>query len=194
MASGSEVPTGSLKDPLHSISFYIGRAHYAYVALLKRLLAEEGVDAHVRPGMGHILFALFEDDDLIIRDLAHRVQLAASTMTGMLTRMERGGLVVRTRDADDGRAMRVQLTPLGRSLEEPCRRVLAKLNDILEAPMTSQEVARLKNGFATVVLQLRRMERRLAHAPRGLGRSPSPRSPDCSCSPRSRGAKRPSGP
>ena len=51
------------------MSFYLGRAYYAYVGLLERVLANHDLDGHLRPGMGHVLFALFEQDDCIIRDL-----------------------------------------------------------------------------------------------------------------------------
>ena len=46
---------------------YCGRAYYTYVGLLEKMLAEAGLKKHVQPGMGHILFVLFADDDLTIR-------------------------------------------------------------------------------------------------------------------------------
>lgn len=153
-------------DSLGSISFYLGRVYYAYVALLQRLLAETGLDAHVQPGMGHILFALFDQDDIIIKDLAQRVQLSPSTMTGMLKRMERARLIERRSDGTDGRAVRVHLTPLGRSLEGPCRRLLKKLNRLLEAPMNKQELAQVERSLENMVSHMRQLEQRAARAAR----------------------------
>lgn len=51
------------QDALSALSFYIGRAYYNYIGLLSRLLKE---------CMGHILFALFERDNLVIKGLAQR--------------------------------------------------------------------------------------------------------------------------
>ena len=69
----------STDDPLDQIVWSIGRAYYAYVGLLERVLAETGLDRHVRPGMGHILFALFEEDGRNIKEIAARTQLSGST-------------------------------------------------------------------------------------------------------------------
>ena len=46
-------------SPLEEAYFFISRAFYAYVGYLERLLEELGLDEHLRPGMGHVLFALF---------------------------------------------------------------------------------------------------------------------------------------
>jgi DNA-binding MarR family transcriptional regulator len=146
--------------PLDQVIFHLGRAYYAYVGLLELLLAETGLDRHVRPGMGHILFALFEEDDRSIKDLAARVQLSGSTMTDLLSRMERGGLVARHRDDKDGRVVRVLITPLGRSLEPRCRSVMGQLNDVLSAGMGEQDVARTRQLLGRLIATVRAEERR----------------------------------
>ena len=92
---------GQGKDPLDTVTFFIGRAYYNYVGMLERLLVEEGLYNLVRPGMGHILFVLFQTDDCIIKEISKRVQLSSSTMTGLLDRMVRAGLVTKRRDDAD---------------------------------------------------------------------------------------------
>jgi DNA-binding MarR family transcriptional regulator len=139
-------------DPLDQLIWFIGRAYYAYIGLLERLLAETGLDEHLRPGMGPILFALFEQDDRSIKEIAARVQLSYPTLTGVLVRMEQQGLVERQRDAADGRVVRVHLTPLGRSLEPRCQQVVSVLADVLQEGM----------GDADVVLT-KRLLQRLTH-------------------------------
>src|SRR6516162_5985987 len=99
-------------DPLDQLIWYLGRAYYTYVGLLEQVLAETGLDRHVRPGLGHVLFTLFEQDERSIKDIAARSQLACSTLTGLLDRMESAGLIERRRDREDGRIVRIRLTPL----------------------------------------------------------------------------------
>jgi MarR family transcriptional regulator, transcriptional regulator for hemolysin len=50
------------------------------------------------------------------RDLAKDLRIEGATLTRHLDRMERDGLIVRTRDPDDRRQMRVDLTPEGREV------------------------------------------------------------------------------
>ncbi|WP_211267114.1 MarR family winged helix-turn-helix transcriptional regulator [Nonomuraea candida] len=61
-------------------------------------------------------------------ELGATLGLAKSSLTGLVDRTERNGLVERTPDPDDSRAVRVALTPRGAGLAEKfyaetCRRV-----------------------------------------------------------------------
>lgn len=69
----------------------------------------------VYPGQPPVLFRLCEQDGLSQRELAQRVRLTPATLTVMLTRMEKTGLVERRPDAKDQRITRVYLTDKGRS-------------------------------------------------------------------------------
>jgi len=50
------------------------------------------------------------------RHLAKDLRIEGATLTRHLERMERDGLIVRTRDPDDRRQMRVELTPKGHEM------------------------------------------------------------------------------
>jgi MarR family transcriptional regulator, organic hydroperoxide resistance regulator len=131
-------------EPLHQIAFYIGRAYYSYVGWLETLLTKSGLDQHLRPGMGQILCALYRDDDLSIKQIATQTQLSQSTLTGMLVRMERAGLIDRRRDERDGRLVRIRLTRLGRSLEADFFKVAKEVNEAFLAGLGKTEVARAR--------------------------------------------------
>ncbi len=150
----------SADDPLDQIVWYIGRAYYAYVGLLERVLAETGLDRHVRPGMGHILFALFEEDGRSIKDIAARTQLSGSTLTGMLARMEKAGVIGRRRDDEDGRVIRVRLTPLGRSLEPRCRLVIGTLGEVFHAGMGAKDALHAKRLLRRLTETMRTEDQR----------------------------------
>lgn len=70
--------------------------------------------AGVYPGQPPVLFRLDEEDGLRQRDLADRIHLAPATLTVMLGRMEKSGLVERRPDEHDQRVSRVYLTDKGR--------------------------------------------------------------------------------
>ncbi len=51
--------------------------------------------------------------DLSLSDLSDRIRAQNSTVTGIIDRMEREGLVVRTRSSEDRRVVHIQLTEKG---------------------------------------------------------------------------------
>jgi DNA-binding MarR family transcriptional regulator len=139
---------------------YIGRAYYNYKLLLERTLRELELDGTVSPGMGHILFTLFEREGCIIREIAEKTRLSFPTITVVLQRMKKAGLVELRPDPDDGRAVRVRLSELGRSIEPRCWRVVRRLNAVLEKGLSRKDVAVAKRALARMVENMREDEAR----------------------------------
>ena len=158
-ARGSSVEEAGVPSALDEISFYLGRAYYNYVGVLRRILADVGLDEHVVPGMGNALFVLFERETCIIRDIAERTRLSLSTLTGILRQMERKGLIKRQRDKNDGRAVRVRLTPLGDSLRARCFEVTARLKAVLESGLSEEEVRLFKRMMAGMIESMKQAEK-----------------------------------
>lgn len=65
-----------------------------------------------------VMLVLWEQDNLTVGDICHRLRLDTNTLTPLLQRMEREGLVVRKRGLVDGRQTIVTLTKKGKRLEE----------------------------------------------------------------------------
>jgi DNA-binding MarR family transcriptional regulator len=87
------------------------------MAAVRRL---RGRDTH-RPGelsfaQYHLLFGLFEHDELSSRDLAAAAELTPATVTQMLDSLVAMGLVERTRSTADRRVVICRLTSRGREL------------------------------------------------------------------------------
>ena len=65
-----------------------------------------------------VLMVLWERDNQPVNDIAHRLTLETNTVTPLLQRMEKQGLVVRRRGENDKRQQIVSLTLKGQELEE----------------------------------------------------------------------------
>lgn len=65
-----------------------------------------------------VLLVLWEKDDQPVNDIAKRLYLETNTMTPLLQRMEKEGIVVRARGEKDARQMIVTLTEKGRTLQD----------------------------------------------------------------------------
>ncbi len=59
-------------------------------------------------------------DGRTIGAIAHRLSLESSTVTPLIKRLEVAGLLVRERDPQDERQVRVSLTPAGRDMRDRC--------------------------------------------------------------------------
>lgn len=65
-----------------------------------------------------VLMVLWENDCQPVNDIAHRLLLETNTVTPLLQRMEKQGIVVRQRGKEDKRQQIVSLTEKGKALEE----------------------------------------------------------------------------
>ncbi len=70
-----------------------------------------------------VMMVLWEKDNQLVGDICQRLKLDTNTLTPMLQRMEKEGLVIRTRGIADGRQTLVSLTKKGLHLEEQAKDV-----------------------------------------------------------------------
>ncbi len=133
---------------LNQLGFLLGRAYYTYIGFLERFIADEGLDEHVKPGMGSLLFALYREDDRTITEISVELQVAKSTMTGMIGRMKDAGLVTIVADKHDGRVTRLRLTELARSIEQRCVRLAQRVEKLLCRDFQDVEQKRLRTSLA----------------------------------------------
>lgn len=108
----------------------LAQAAFATMAVLNRVSAEHEVSLTQLRVLG-----ILRDRRLRMTALAEYLGLEKSTMTGLVGRAERRGLLRRARGGDDGRAVEVFLSPAGAELAEhgyaQVRRSLAPLTDAL---------------------------------------------------------------
>ena len=71
-----------------------------------------------------VLMVLWEQDIQPVNDIAHRLLLETNTVTPLLQRMEKLGLVIRKKGTQDKRQQIVSLTDKGKALEEQAYRLI----------------------------------------------------------------------
>jgi MarR family transcriptional regulator, transcriptional regulator for hemolysin len=77
--------------------------------------------------------------------LARALHIEGPTLTRHLDGLEEAGLVVRRREADDRRAVRVELTDAGRAKHAELRRAVIAFDKRLRAGLTDNEIAQLRD-------------------------------------------------
>jgi MarR family transcriptional regulator, organic hydroperoxide resistance regulator len=119
------------------------KAHRGSVA---EHLAELGLHA----GQEMVLIELFEQDGLRGGELAERLGVEPPTVTKMLRRLEKCGLVERRQDPRDARSFRVYLTVEGRSLEVALARCWERVEERTFAGMSIEERRTFRRLLAKV--------------------------------------------
>jgi len=95
-----------------------------------------------------VMLALWERDDVPVRDIGERLFLDSGTLTPLLKRLEAAQLIRRTRSTADERQVLVALTSQGQALRERARTVP---QSILAASACSiAELSAMKNDLVAL--------------------------------------------
>jgi DNA-binding MarR family transcriptional regulator len=141
------MPPETLGSALHALS----RSHRVRLAAL---LAPHGIHA----GQDVLLLAIWETPGLRQAALATRLGVEPPTVTRMLQRLERSGMVERRADPHDARALRVHPTPRSRLLEGTVRRAWAALDEMLVSELGEHAAEQLRRLATAGAAALRKDE------------------------------------
>ena len=144
MAVGSRRLSGA------NLGFLLAKASQRWNELLASGFAERGF-AEVRPSYGSVLLPLFEEDGLRMGQIAEHARLSKQTMTTMVRLCERHGLVVRHRDANDGRAFRIYLTDRAKTFRPVAEEVLRELDDLVLTALGERKQTALARALKGVM-------------------------------------------
>jgi DNA-binding MarR family transcriptional regulator len=118
------------------------RLHGLLIELMRRRslrdpLAASCAELDLSAPQVHTILALGHVGALAMGDLARRVAVTEKTVTGLVDRLERDGLVDRVRDDADRRVIHVALTPRGealaRRMDAEVLQALTRLVGLLDA-------------------------------------------------------------
>ncbi len=98
----------------HSLPMLLLRAREACMTRFRPLLSSHGLTEQ----QWRVIRALAEVNGLESKELAERTLILKPSMTGIIDRLERDGLVVRKKDKDDGRKTCIWMTRKARRLYE----------------------------------------------------------------------------
>ncbi len=126
--------------------FNLGLAHRKLLRAFEDALAPLGLTV----AQAHGLSALYCQDGLLAKDLARELSVDAGTLTPMLDRLEKQGLVTRCPYPEDRRATRLCLTERAHRLRPSIEAALTDASTRLAAKFTPEE-------FETLMALVRRL-------------------------------------
>ena len=91
-----------------------------------------------------VLYCLWENDKKSPKEIAERLKLENSTISGILERMEKKGLIKRMISKEDRRFIQIMLTEKGAALEEDVLAAVDKVNEEVMSVFSKEECENLK--------------------------------------------------
>lgn len=133
--------------------FYISKIKQIQGRIFERLLAEQGIE-EFNGAQGRILFVLWNNDDIPIKELSEKTGLAKTTLTGMLDRLEAQELTVRSYSQEDRRTVRIKLTQKARKLQKKYSKVSRQMNEIFYKGFSDEEIFAFEASLGKVLENL----------------------------------------
>ncbi len=127
--------------PIRSfVGFQLVQAHRAHHKKAEEQLGKLGL----RAGQEIILMMLWAEEGLTQARFVEQLGVEQPTISVVLQRMEKAGLLSRHQDSQDGRVWRVYLTAKGQALEEPVMQIWQHLEKQLLNSFTEAEQSLLR--------------------------------------------------
>ena len=121
-------------------------------AMIQDVCATASAEQNLTPQQAQLM-CVVGDDPLSMVQLGAHLRIGKSSMTGLVHRAERAGLIERRPDPLDGRSTLIALTPEGRRINDAFRRVVGQRIDEITATLPVEERNSLAAALSTVVLK-----------------------------------------
>lgn len=107
-----------------------------------------------------VLLVLWEKDKQPVCDIGKRLLLDTNTMTPLLQRMEKAGLITRTRGKEDTRQRIVALTKEGKALYEQAEQIPQCMRKAITIePDEEEEIARMIPPLDKLIEELKKLNK-----------------------------------
>ena len=137
--------------------FLIGQIKQIQARVFNQLLQQAGIE-EFNGAQGRILYVLWQEDGLIIREIANRTGLAKTTLTSMLNRMEEQGFIMKTQSTD-GRQSCIQLTQKARDLSDKYDEVSNRMTEIFYEGFEEEEIIMFEKTLERIKNHLQKVEK-----------------------------------
>ncbi|HWR44244.1 MarR family transcriptional regulator [Sporomusa sp.] len=123
--------------------------HYNYT---KKLLEKEKLN--ITPGQMAVLYTLYKGDGISITELSKKCYLDNSTLTGIIDRLERAGLVLRIGQQDDRRSFFIHLTETATDLQNQVADAMNRICMAMLDECTEDEIAVFRKVLMNIFAKL----------------------------------------
>jgi DNA-binding MarR family transcriptional regulator len=151
MMDSSDTPAHYVTDYEigESVGYLLARVKSTMSNMItQRALAELGITSQ----QGSVLFMVASGKCVLAAELAREYGIDAAAVTRLINRLEKRGLLSRTRSYEDRRAVHLSLTPEGRLIAARMPAIFTNVLDELFLGFTTEEVGFLKSMLRRVLV------------------------------------------
>lgn len=138
---------------MSSGGFLISQVKQLSDRTFEKILKTKGID-EFNGAQGRILYILWNNNDLSIKQISKFTNLAKTTLTAMLERMELQGLIKRTISKEDKREIIVSLTDKAKELKENYLDVSKQMEKIFYKNFTDKQIENFENTLKKIIENL----------------------------------------
>ncbi len=124
---------------IRSGGYLMSKIHQLSQRIFGRKLRDFGI-TDINPAQGRILFALWQEDNIPIQQLAQRTALSKSTLTRMLDRLQKTGHIQRIFPGDDRRKVLIRLTDENKRMKAAYEEVSDDMVRLYYEGFTEEEI------------------------------------------------------
>ena len=128
----------------------VGKIRDAVNNLILSELGKHGVNG-IAPSHGDILVCLYEKNGLSVKELAEKIHRTQPTVTVLIDKLQKLGLVERIKSWEDSRVTLIKLTEKGVHLEPIFREISDKLNTVIYGGFTDIEKEQLEHFLEKIL-------------------------------------------
>ena len=133
--------------------YLISQIHKIGGRIFNELLRESGVEEFNGP-QGRILYSLWDDKILTIKEISKKTGLAKTSLTSMLKRMENSKLIEKVENNDDRRSTKIKLTNKAKTLKDKYENVSNKIGKIYYKGFNEDEIINFENYLKRILNNL----------------------------------------
>ena len=117
------------------------------------LLKEKNID-EFNGSQGVILYSLWNNKELTIKEIGKITGLAKTSRTSMLDRMKEKGLIRRKDNSEDKRSIKIMLTDKAKELEKDYNDISNKMSNIFYKNFSDKEINEIENYLERIISNL----------------------------------------
>ena len=139
--------------------FLVAKIHQVAGRIFNRLLKE--YDIEINSAQGRIMFVLWRNDGISIKELGEKTSLKKSTMTSMLDRLEENGYIKRVPSKEDRRKILIKRTQKDIEMEKKYIEVSQDMTGIYYSGFSDEDKDRFEDYLRRLLKNLVSYEQKI---------------------------------
>ena len=140
--------------------FLIGKIHRLAHRIFTKKLKEYRINL-INPAQGRIMFVLWRNDGISIKELGEKTSLKKSTMTSMLDRLEENGYIKRVPSKEDRRKILIKRTQKDIEMEKKYIEVSQDMTGIYYSGFSDEDKDRFEDYLRRLLKNLVSYEQKI---------------------------------